>query len=287
MAWATLHHRPNGWLAPFTYDSLGIPGFQDFVMLPGARPVVLSNAVRALLTVVTGLTTLALLLVWCRTSLVKAARRLPGHAAETRSHDNLQSPGDRTLWLLFGPYTVVYLALYVTRAFQWDRYLLPVAFLAVLALLRWYQRSQPGRLPAWMLAMIALFAGFDVAAQHDVFALYGARLEAAHMLEQAGVPRTRFSDGFDYDAWTELEQTGYVKDPRLVPPPGMAGYRADAPRHRPCLNWFAPYTPSVDPVYSVAFTLPACMQPTQFADVSYRTWLPWRSETLKIGRLQR
>ncbi len=288
MAWVTLRHLPNSWLAPFTYDSLGVPGFQDFVMLPGLRPAALSNGLRALLTIVTGLTALGmLLLAWRGLSPVNVTQ----HRAESDSAEYLpggsEGPTSRELWALFGPYTLIYLALYVTRAFQWDRYLLPVAFLAVLLLLRWHQGSGLARMPGWSLAVVGLFAVFDVAATHDVFALYRARLAAAQMLQQAGVPRTQFSGGFDYDAWTELERTGYVKDPRLVPPPGLPGYRADVPQPRPCLNWFAPYTPSVDPAFSIAFTLPACMRTSQFTAVPYQSWLPWRQNTLKIGRIPR
>ena len=294
LGWLTLRHLPNGWLAPFTYDSLGTSGFQDFVMMPGVRPVLLPNWLRAILTVLTFAVFLGTVIAWRAFPGIAAPHRnqreKKGAARENRDVATAPPAGsslplrDSQLLLLFGPYAAVYLLLYFTRAFQWDRYLLPLAFLAVLASLRAYQSRFGDGPHRWAWLFLLIVAGFDVAANHDVYALYRARLACADTLQRAGVPRTRFSAGFEYDAWTELQQTGYVKDPRLVLPTGLVPARQLRLSRQ--LTWSARLTPSVDAEYAVAFTLAPGLEPSNFAAVPYRTWLPPFHQQLIIARVR-
>jgi Dolichyl-phosphate-mannose-protein mannosyltransferase len=182
---------------------------------------------------------------------------------------------------LFLPFVVIYAFLIGTRALIWDRYFLPLQFIFTLALIRIYRQTISERLPRLSLIVGLLFCFYGVASLHDFFAFQRARLDATKEIIATGVPRTAISAGHEYDSWTQLEQTGYVNDPHIVP---VGAYHAWVPPDLPftCIGWFRRLTPSVHPLLYLSHNADNCYKPSQFAPVIYENWLPPRRRTIYI-----
>ena len=258
-------------LAPFLTNIVTARGIIDEDGLIGSRPLVLTPAVQFALTVATLMALAAFLL-----SLRRAG------PAEEREETH-RAPGKQlslpAIAILLGPFTAVYMAIYLSRtALFFDRYLLPVTFTFLLVMLRLYQRRFAGPLPLASVLLMLAFASFGVAGMHDVFAMHRARLAAADTLLQAGVARTELRAGFEYDAWTQLEAAGFVNTPAAhLPTPAS---------HLPpgCDYWFAYYTPAITPRYVLSFGPSSCFLPSRYAPVAYQTWLPWKTSYISIER---
>lgn len=188
-----------------------------------------------------------------------------------------------SLVMLFVPFTLAYGFLVMTRSPIYDRYLLPLQFIFTLGLIRVYRQTISEKLPRLCLLVGLVYAVYSVAAMHDLFAFDRARVNAANKITATGIPRTAIEGGFDYDAWTQLKQTGYVNEPRMVVPSG-----AYQPWIRPdnvpllCLGWFRSYTPSIQPILHLSHQPDNCFGPSQFAPVAYETWLPPRHREIYI-----
>ena len=213
------------------------------------------------------------------------------------------SSDDLLLWMA-GPFTLAYLALVYTRAAVYDRYFLPLLFLAMLAALRWYEARFREDLSPLCLLPLAALALFGVAGTHDLFAASRARLAATDELLAAGVPRTEFHAGFDYDGWTQIEQTGYVNEPRLHPASAYQHYliadelyavhpsdvyKADW-QNAPglggmCFTWFLSYTPSIHAHYVLESLPNYCFGDSGLPPVKYRTWLAPRDRAIYIAAI--
>jgi hypothetical protein len=184
---------------------------------------------------------------------------------------------------LLAPFVVVYLFLIVTRASVWDRYYLPLQFIFTLGLIRIYRQTISERLPSLSLILGVVFAAYAVVTTHDLFALSRARLDAANEILAAGVSRTAIEAGFEYDGWTQLEQTGYVNEIRILLP--ADAYRQWVPPNAPvsCIGWFRSYTPSIHPEFHLSHVPDNnCYGPSQFPPLAYETWLPPRRRTIYI-----
>ncbi|MGH9596153.1 MAG: hypothetical protein ACRD3K_05095, partial [Edaphobacter sp.] len=175
----------------------------------------------------------------------------------------------------------VYTLLIITRSPIFDRYFLPLQLVFTLVLVRVYWQTISERLPKLCFMGVLLFAAYGVASTHDLFAYDRARLKAANEISAAGVPRTAIEGGFEYDGWTQLEQTGYVNHPEIAPadlyhpwvPPDISPS---------CLGWFRQYTPSIHPPFHLWFTPGRCYRQSHFAPIVYETWLPPGKQTIYI-----
>ncbi len=227
----------------------------------GRKPEILPAVVRALLGVA----------VWGGAGVTAAALfRGAGGGKPWRS--------PRWLVLLYGPASLVYtLALLYRAVNDWillDRYVLPLLPIAVIPLLWRYQQRIGRRPPAWGWVLLGLFAFYGIATTHDYLAAARARLEAASAVTAAGVPRTSVTAGLEYDAWTELEQSGHVNDEGIRNPPGA--YRPQEGRRYPVSPpyWFWEETPSVEPRYLVVYSRLPGLRDAPFPPARYHAWLP-------------
>jgi hypothetical protein len=184
------------------------------------------------------------------------------------------TPNPHLPWLTL-PFCGAYFALLLPRAATvdlFDRYLLPLMLFALLGLLHLYQSRVNARVPLIGVGVLALFAGFAVAATHDFFSQYRARDAAIAQMLSSGVPANQIAGGFEFNAWTEILTTGVVADDRL---PGMPPKRSPASRDA-CAPNMAYLSPHLDRQYALASIPDACGGPAGYTPVPYRTWLyPW------------
>jgi hypothetical protein len=191
----------------------------------------------------------------------------------------------KQLVTLLGPFTLAYLALLLPRGtlgLVFDRYLLPLEFVTILALLRTMQKHMPGRLILFSGVPLLLYSTAGVATTHDKFALYRAQLTAINELRAAGVPPTAIDGGFAYNGWSELQISSHVNDARL---PGattatvLASYTAAA-RCQPEQGYLFP---DLHARYLLTDSPRACGGRAPFTPVIYTVWTWWpHSETLYI-----
>ncbi len=207
--------------------------------------------------------------------LAFAAEGLEKSRAQWISWERLSE--SRTFWLL-APFSLVYCAsLWIVSLGWWpfDRYLLVVMPVGIIALILAYQEWVAPNLPAISVATVALFGLLAIAGTHDWFAWQRARLTAISRLRAAGIPRTAIEGGFEYDGWTQLEDGGHLNDPRIKVPPGAYHPAPDTLRLADgCEIEVIPLTPDVQPRYFVAFERTPCLVPSKYGPVHFRTWLP-------------
>jgi hypothetical protein len=277
--WAVTTQR--NYFGMFKEIPFGISGGGNFVMLNGfpsdilgRYPQVVPIWARLLLTVFT-------FAAFSSTCVCLMGKRTTARSVDT---DNRLYPkvNDTSLFTLLAPFTVAYVLLIATRITIFDRYFLPLLFVLTIGLLRFYTRVISNRLPKICLIVTFLYAVYGVANMHDMFAFERARVDAVHAITSTGIPRTEIEGGEEYDAWTQLEQTGYVNDPRIE-------YPSNAYRSRPvpnvppeCKGWFRDYVPSIHPVFYISQVSGNCYHPSRFAPVVYQTWLPPRQRRIYI-----
>ncbi len=254
------------WLAPQGFYA---PSFQS-----GSSPMVLTTFPRLVLSLISLVGLLAFF------ALLARLRREP--AART-SGTPLAGLSWRELAVLLGPFALAYLALLVPRSASnlYDRYLVPLTMLALLCLVRLFQQFVRPELPALSYAVVAIVALYSIGSVHDLFESARTRLALTSEMRAAGVPATAIDAGFEFDGQTELDQAGYIDDPRLINPPGS--YHP-VPSHR---GWTCtgkeetdPALPHFAPIYGLAFTPDACRGPAPFAPVTYFRWLGLRPQTV-------
>ncbi len=157
-----------------------------------------------------------------------------------------------------------------------DRYLIPLVPLIGIYLLWHIQNLQPKRIPILAGGVMAVFAFYTVAMNHDYYSCGRARLAALTAVEKSGVPRTRISAGFDLDCLTELDAVNYINDPRLKNPPGA--YQPEVIPKCAYQVYYYPRVPHVIPQYVVTIGpnrgKASVLQPTRYANVPYSCWLP-------------
>jgi hypothetical protein len=262
-----------------------LPGVMEYIatgytVIPGLRPASLGEWQRIAITACVLATALVFFVNLC--SGLRNRKQLTGACATTRS---------QIFWLLV-PFTIVYFGTLIIRGVSdpwFDRYLIPLQTVGIVFLLRYYEDFVAkdhrathaafgiGSLPAVSSLALLVFAYAAVAGTHDWFAVYRARLQAAEELRRAGVPRTAIQAGFEYDGWTQIEDGGYINDPRLRVPPDA--FRAVAPSAKPvpecAATWFGGnLTPSITPEYFIVYSPVSCLDPAPFPAVPYRRWMP-------------
>jgi hypothetical protein len=182
----------------------------------------------------------------------------------------------RTLWSprsaalpIFVVFALGYMALVlpgVLMGFAFDRYMLPILPLVMLVILS--QLARYGRrLPIAAWSCLAVFACYGVATTHDYFASVRARLAAAHAIESGGVGRDHISAGFEYDGWTELERSEYVKVAQYTDFLGDDSAKG-------FWYWFWNHTPNLWPDFVILNRDSAEPRNVGELKVDFRTWLP-------------
>src|SRR5262249_24924837 len=129
----------------------------------------------------------------------------------------------QTLFILYLPYCAAYGVLLIPRGcryFLFDRYLLDVAPVAILYLLKLHQERVHNSLPFVSYLTLAVFAVYGVFATHDLFALNRARVVAVQTLRSAGVRENAAQAGFEYDGWSEIDEAHYINESRIAFPSG-------------------------------------------------------------------
>lgn len=269
-----LHHLRISWLAPWGMNYVTPRGLIDIPDI-GIRPTVMGPVVRLIITFVALIATFA---------CVACISHSPG-TYESGTSLKSRNPTGRDLAFLLAPVTIAYFALLLPRAAinqMFDRYEVPLLFVALIFVLRLYQRKVAARLPAISFIVLFIVAAYSVAAMHDLFAMERARLAAADELRAAGVPRTAFYGGVEYDGWTQIDSWGYVKSQHVTLPPGRHPTPSWNLTSNPCGYFFAPQFIAIQPQYALSFDPSSCDGPSRFAPVPYRTWLPPYSSAIYV-----
>ena len=181
------------------------------------------------------------------------------------------------LWLLV-PFSLAYfvlLILAVQQGLALDKYVFLWMPFAIIASIWLYQRCVHVALPKASIGLLIVYAAFAVAATHTLFAWHRARFAAIQELRAAGIPPTEIQAGFEYDGWTQIEQSGHVNNKLVKTPRGA--YQPVKSKYDPanlCSYNFLAWAPSLHPKYAVDFGPAACFLPSQFPPVSYTAWLP-------------
>ena len=246
-------------LAPFSDQELTTKGF-EVKGFPGHQPDVLSMPIRVILTLLTYTALFAFFLFVVNASRLK---RRPDTGTE-------RLLPNRTIITILVPFTACYLGLLVTRAEVYERYFVPVLFVLLVFLLRFYQAQINPRLPLLSVAFVMLFAAYGVFTLHDVMAADRARLEAANNLRAAGITRGEIRGGFEYDGWTQIELAGHLA-PKI------------RPSLPPCVTWWDSDSPAIRGRYQLAYS-PWCFPESTFQPVEYNTWLPPHHRKIYILR---
>jgi hypothetical protein len=238
----------SAWYAPY------LGGVQPFALLRGFRPILTVAVLVCLLALVS--------------AIFAGVERPPSARGDIY-------PLSREVAELIVPCTIAYIVLLSPRVgFEtiWDRYLLPLLFVALVFLLRFYQDQFQARLPVAAL-VLAIGAGvYATASLHDRLALYRARVTAINEVLAAGVPATSVSGGWDYDGWTELQVSTHIFDQRMRVP---AGVQLEKPTHyglKDCPWFYCDMFPHMIPYYTISLR-PDPVLGNKFAPVPYRTWV--------------
>jgi hypothetical protein len=176
-----------------------------------------------------------------------------------------------------GLFALPYTALILFRAPAFliiDRYTLPLTAIICLWLAWLSARCGLARVTTAGWSLLVVFALFGIAVTHDEFAVARARLGATATLTAQGIARTAITAGVDYDAWTQVEQAGYVNESRILNPPNAF---VPHPRTVPAGRtdyWFWEWSPQVRPDYFVVDTPQADLENMAGMVFPYRAWLP-------------
>jgi hypothetical protein len=263
-------------LEPAAQDHFGVNvhGMFDYTWLQGEQPILLHTGARILLTILSIGGLLGLI-----ASLLRFRPTVSDGAAP-------KGVSWSQLCTLLGPFTVVYFLLLVPRAATlqiFERYTLALLVVALVILLRYYQERIHAQVPLVALLIIAIMATLGIAVTHNTFALYRARIALAGELRADGIPDTSVDNGWEYNFGVELEQAGFINDPRIVIPAHAYVPAASLPSGS-CHMFSYDQTPLVYPIYGVSFDPNACDGPAPFAPVRYSRWLASTPGTLYVVR---
>ncbi|MGB6856851.1 MAG: hypothetical protein WBE03_08205 [Terracidiphilus sp.] len=270
--------RLHFWLAPFMGNDATDSAFARLSAIAawGGHLAIERNGLRILLTVAIVLGTLSL--VAC----------LFAHArGPLASNPATAASSWRQIWIIAGPFSAatVVLLTQIRQPFGFsDRYLLPLLMILFLVLARCYQERVQAKLPWTCVLLIILFGAFSVAATHDEFALYRGYLTAIDEIRSSGAPVNTILGPAEFDAWIEIDKTGYVNDPRIRVPAGAYVPRTGDSFLEDCKppsaafldQWslyFMTWTPAIKPVFATFIEQGTCGGKIAFPPAEYRTWI--------------
>jgi 4-amino-4-deoxy-L-arabinose transferase-like glycosyltransferase len=241
-------------------------GFVFFALVQ-TRPVVLAPPVRMVLGIGA---------FFCAAALFAVMARVAPYLARDR---NLRL----FLWLA-APYAVAVLAGSVWHGGIYDRYLIQLLPLVAIPIL-WIcqldltatgivaESVRAPAIPVFSWALIAAYAAFGIAMTHDAFAVRRATTQAAETLAHSGVDRSEIMAGLEYDAWTQLNLTGHVNEPRVAKPAYAYKPITNCPDPPGLSVWYRKWVPDLRPRYFVGEDL-GSMAPALNPQVVYHQWLP-------------
>jgi hypothetical protein len=198
---------------------------------------------------------------------------------------------DQILFLA-GPFAAAYFLLLIPRSSVQllDRYLLTFLVLVGLCLIRAFQDFVQPCLPAVTKVLVGVVAIYSIGATHDMFAFYRARIEVANEVRAAGIQPNAFDGGFEYSAWEELLQGGYIHDKKMLNPldsdAPVAPYRGWSCAGNGEIYEYDYELPHFSPRYGLSFYPDDCAGQTTLAPVSYFRWLGLRPGTLYVVNYQ-
>jgi hypothetical protein len=169
---------------------------------------------------------------------------------------------------IFLAFSVPYAALLLPGLLMnisYDRYVLPILPLLMFLLLSCFQRLERQAIPAAAWGSLLIFAGYGIAITHDYASGLRARVQAARILEQHGIPRSRVSAGLEYDAWTQLLRTGQLK--------GVM-YDTTFEWNYSDRFWFWNFTTALKPEYVVTYARSPNLGNNSISSVAYTAWTP-------------
>jgi len=257
---------------PWISSTLNWQGINGDAPLPG-RPIVLIRPIRVLVAIT------VYFAVCILAGEVWNIRRLARRALQIV----VEPSGGGFMFAAMSLVSVVYFVLLLIRGADFDifdRYLLPILPWAATAALLWFAKDNPrseGMLRksmpiAW--ALLAVLAFYAIASTQDLWALAKARVEATRKLEAGGVPRTAIDAGSEYNAWTELMNSGRINSRWVRNPPGS---------YNPNFS----QTPSVVPEYRLEYAPTPETAPSEFGSVPYVSLLPPFHKQVSIDRVLR
>ncbi len=279
----TRHHHPLLLLEPASGNDggwVGVKGVYQGMVIRGL-PFFLHVGSQTLLTIVSLGGLLGVVAVALRTPAAPNAPESFDLVPETVTWAQLR--------VLFLPFSLAYVLLLLSAAFGgatvnlYDRYALDLLPLFLLWSVRFYQERVSVRLPARSVVLILTMAIYGIAATHNTFAIYRARVALADELEADGVPSTAVDYGWEYNFQTELRYADHLNDPRIRVPEDAYVSAGPLPA-RSCSVYLGDRTPHVHPIYGVSFDLDACYGPAPFAPVHYSRWLAKSPGTLYVVR---
>jgi hypothetical protein len=261
---------------PWLFDFIGDLGLTpNFTFMLGDRPQVLSAPILHILAFI--------VIIVAMTFLIDLFRTLPSN---DKSHiksrvSSLVLPDPRISWhskfWLFAPFATAYCLLVFSRSIDercYDRYLLGLIPIVLVCLLKLYDQSFSQPLPIVSYLLLGIVALFCIAGTHDWYAMNRARIQAASILKNAGIPDTRFQLGLDYDGWTQLKYS-----PSISETSASNLLDSDHPLtieniDHECILWSWKMTSAIHPEYFVVLKPMPCLAPSHFAPVTYRSWIP-------------
>jgi len=236
--------------------------------IDGSRPIILTARIQIALTalVIAGLSAAGVVLLRSRNLHDRQSKNVLPWSS---------------LWLLSGLFSVIYIALLMSRAgadMVFDRYMVPLLFFLLLFMARCYQERVSPRLPRYAFVLLAIVAIYSIGATHDAFAMLRARLEAAQELQHRGVPDTEIDGGWEFNVWTVLQRSG-----ALIPWYGddIAPIVSKNPEFA-CEPSFFAYTPGLNPTYTLSYQPSGCGGQVGVPPVRYREWFGPREVTIYV-----
>lgn len=206
-----------------------------------------------------------------------------------------QPPSWTQLAWILGPFSLGYLLLLIPRgtfAEIQDRYLLGLAPIAVIALLKLYQEQVKETLPAASFVALIAVAAIAIVDAHDLFSTSRALTYTVEMVEKSGIPSKSLLAGLEVptgwarDGWVQIRDGGHINDLRIKVPAGAyRPYPPDLKLPPNCRGWFAGDTPSIDAKYFIVSTPKSCFVATNYPVIHYRTWFPPFRRTLYVEKL--
>ncbi len=261
-------------LEPTKGDWVNALGMLHEAGFKGEPPVLLHTGAQVLLTIASLGGLLGLI-----SSLLQSRRALPAPASPNGASWN-------QLNFLLIPFTLAYIVLLMPLGSTFgltDRYLLGPTLVAAILLIRYYQERIQPQLPMAFTLLIALMAIYGVAATHNNFAFYRARVALAAELNAAGIPDTSVDNNWEYNFDVELQHTDHINDYRIVLPAHAYIPTPPLPAGT-CPMYFFDETPHIRPIYGVSFDPNACYGPAPFAPIHYSRWLGSSPGTLHVVR---
>ena len=265
-------------LEPTGGDWVTIHGFFDSAHIKGEQPIFLHKGVQILLTLASLGSLVGL-----------AASLLRLYHAQPAADPSFAKVSTKQLAVLIAPFTLAYILFLVsafpTTSFFFDRYVLGLLVMVIIALIRFYQEQIHSRLPSVSILLLLIMAIYGIVVTHNLFSFYRARVALAAELNAHGVPDTSIENGWEIDLLTELQHADHLNDPHIVVPANSYVPPVPLPEGTcEILPYWSDKTPHIHPLFGASFDPNACYGPAPFAPVQYSHWLSSSPNTLYIVR---